>query len=128
MKRIILFICFFCFTSALFHLQAQSIHNTSWKAFFGDPFQDTLTVHFQTDSSFVTNSKGEILVRSTITVAGDIVTISDYGTEQYNCPDGKGSYKFSRSGDTLVFTLINDPCDGRARTLNGLKWLIAPTK
>ncbi len=125
MKKIILFACFFCLLSAAFQLHAQSIQNTSWKAFFGDSIQDTLTVHFQTDSSFVTNSKEEVLIRSTITVVGDVFTISDYGDEPYNCRDGKGSYKFNRNGDNLVFTLINDPCEDRAQTLPGLQWIKA---
>jgi hypothetical protein len=109
----------------LSHLYAQSIQNTNWKAFLADPLNDTLTIHIRTDSSFVTNSKGDVLVRSNYTIAGDTLIISDYGTGDYVCPDMKGSYKFVHNGDNLVFTLIDDPCEGRAQTLNGSKWIKA---
>ena len=108
--------------SALSH--AQSIDNTNWKAFI-DPLSDTLTIHISGDSSFVTRSDGEVLVRSSFTIAGDTLTISDYGTGEYVCPDSKGKYSFKVNDDTLIFTLIDDSCEGRAGTLNGLKWFKA---
>ena len=123
MKKIILLAALFCFPCMLSHLYAQSIQNTNWKAFIADPLNDTLTIHIRTDSSFVTNSKGDVLVRSNYTIVSDTLTISDYGTGDYVCPDMKGSYKFVRSGDNLIFTLIDDPCEGRAQTLNGSKWI-----
>jgi hypothetical protein len=122
MKKIILLATLFCSSCILSQLCAQSIQNTDWKAFVADPLNDTLTIHIRSDSSFVTNSKGEVLVRSSYTIAGDTLTILDYGTGDYVCPDMKGRYKFIRSGDNLAFTLIDDPCEGRAQTLNGSKW------
>ena len=124
MKKIILFTGLFCLTSTLFQLHAQSINNSNWKAFFGDPFNDTLTIHIHGDSSFVTKSDGEVLVRSNYTIAGDTITISDYGTGEYACPD-KGKYKINLKGDSLILTLIDDPCEGRATSLSGLKWIRA---
>src|SRR5258705_2966919 len=98
MKKIILFAGLFCLTSTLFQLHAQSINNSNWKAFFGDPFNDTLIIHIHGDSSFVTKSNGEVLVRSNYTIAGDTITISDYGTGEYTCP-AKGKYKINLNGD-----------------------------
>ena len=125
MKKIILFISLFCLTSTLFPLHAQSINNSNWKAFFGDPFNDTLTIHIHGDSSFVTKSDGEVLVRSTYTIAGDTITISDYGAGEYTCTDAKGKYKINLNGDSLILTLIDDPCEGRATSLSGIKWIRA---
>ena len=122
MKKILFFAALFCLPFTLSQLYAQSIQNTDWKAFIADPLNDTLTIHIRTDSSFVTNRNGEVLVRSSYTIAGDTLTILDYGTGDYVCPDMKGRYKFIRSGDNLAFTLIDDPCEGRAQTLNGSKW------
>jgi hypothetical protein len=122
MKKILFFAALFCSPCILSHLYAQSIQNTDWKAFIADPLNDTLIIHIRTDSSFVTNRNGEVLVRSSYTIAGDTLTILDYGTGDYVCPDMKGRYKFIRSGDNLAFTLIDDPCEGRAQTLNGSKW------
>ena len=111
-------------SAALLH--AQSINNTNWKAFFGDEINDTLTIHIQGDSSFVTKSSGEVIVRSSYRIEGNTFTISDYGTGEYTCPDAKGKYKINLTGDSLVFTLIDDACEGRANSLNGLKWVKAP--
>ena len=125
MKKAFLFICLFCSTIALSHLHAQSIDNSNWKAFI-DPLSDTLTIHISGDSSFVTRSDGEVLVRSSFTITGDTLTISDYGTGEYVCPDAKGKYSFTVSDDSLILTLIEDSCEGRASALNGLKWIKAP--
>ena len=125
MKRIILITGLFFLTSAVFHLQAQSINNKNWKAYIAEPFNDTLTLHIQSDSSFVTLSNGEVLVRSACKITGDIITIADYSTGQYSCPDMTGKYKINLSGDSFTLALIEDPCEGRAQTLNGLKWIKA---
>ncbi len=122
MKKIILFAGFFCLTSAVFHLHAQSINNKNWKAFFSDPFNDTLTFHIHADSSFVTNSSGEVLVRTNCTINNDTLTLSDYGTGEYVCPDMKGKYKINLNNDNFTLTLIDDPCDGRSHALEGIKW------
>ena len=125
MKKIILITGLFLLASSVFHLQAQSINNKNWKAYIAEPFNDTLTLHIQTDSSFVTLSNGEVLVRSACKITGDIITIADYSTGQYSCPDMTGKYKINLSGDSFTLTLIEDPCEGRGQTLNGLKWIKA---
>ena len=126
MKKIILItgLCFL--TSTLFHLQAQSINNKNWKAYMAEPFNDTLTLHIKSDSSFVTLSNGDVLVRSACKITGDIITIADYSTGEYSCPNVTGKYKINLSGDSLTLTLIEDQCEGRAQALNGLKWVKAP--
>jgi len=124
MKKIILITGLFLLVS-VFHLQAQSINNKNWKAYMAEPFNDTLTLHIQSDSSFVTLSNGEVLVRSVCKITGDVVTITDYSTGQYSCPDMTGKYKINLSGDSLTLTLLEDPCEGRNQALNGLKWIKA---
>jgi len=126
MKKIILItgLCFL--TSTLFHLQAQSINNKNWKAFFAEPFNDTLTLHIQSDSSFVTLSNGDVLVRTACKITGDIVTLTDYSTGEYSCPGVTGKYKINLTGDTFTLTLIEDSCAERGQALNGVKWLKAP--
>ena len=106
-------------------LHAQSIDNTGWKSFFADELNDTLTIHVHGDSSFVTNSHGEVLVRSNYTIEGETFTISDYGTGEYVCPGTKGKYKIMVTDDSLTFTLVDDPCEGRANSINGRKWIRA---
>jgi len=125
MKKIILSTGLFFLTSAVFHLQAQSINNKNWKAYFAEPFNDTLTFHIKSDSSFVTLSTGEVLVQTSCKMTGDTLTLTDYSTGQYSCPDATGKYKINLSGDSFTLTLIEDPCEGRAQALNGVKWIKA---
>ena len=121
MKKIILFAGFFFFASIISH--AQSINNRNWKAYISDPVNDTATFHIQSDSSFVTNSKGEVMVRNKCMFTGDTLTIVDQGTEEQGCPDMKGKYKINLNGNSFTLTLIDDPCDGRAHALEGRKWV-----
>ena len=129
MKKFILAAGLFLFTSALFHLQAQqSINNKNWKAWLAEPLNDTITFHIQSDSSFVTSSRGEVLVQTSCKIAGEVLTLTDQSTGEYSCPDATGKYKINLSGDSFTLTLIEDPCEGRAQALNGLKWVRASKK
>ena len=128
MKKIILFAGLFCFASIVSHLHAQSINNRNWKAYIGDPLNDTLTFHIHSDSSFVTNSKEEVMLRTNCIISADTITISDYGEGEYVCPDMKGKYKINLSGNSFTLTLIDDPCEGRAQALDGKKWTEALKK
>jgi hypothetical protein len=122
MKKIILLAGLFCLVSTLGHLNAQSINNRNWKSYIGDPLYDTITLHIRADSSFVTNSRGETMVRNNCTVSGDTLAIADYFGGEYACPDMKGVYKFILEGKSLTLKLINDPCVDRSHVLDGLKW------
>ena len=125
MKKIILSVGLFLLASAAFHLQAQSINNKNWKAYLAQPFNDTLTFHIQSDSSFVTLSTGEVLVQTKCKITGDMLTLDDYSTGQYSCPEATGKYKISMDKDGFTLTLIEDPCEGRAQSLDGLKFVKA---
>lgn len=94
MKKIILAAGLFLLASTAVHVQAQSINNKNWKAWIGEPINDTLT-------------------------------LTDQSTGEYSCPDATGKYKINLSGDSFTLTLIEDPCEGRAQALNGLKWIKA---
>jgi len=120
MKKIILLPALLFLMIAQLH--AQSINNKNWKAFFGEPFNDTLTLHLHGDSSFVTTSTGEVLVQTKCVITGDTLTLSDYSTGEYSCPGITGTYKFNLKGENFTATLIEDACEGRARALDGVKW------
>lgn len=125
MKKLILLAGFFCLASFLFHLNAQSINNRNWKIYVGDPMNDTLTLHIKSDSSFVTNSRGDVMIRTNCTVSGDTLTIADYDSGEHSCPEAKGKYKIDLKGNTFKSTLIEDGCEGRAQILNGATWIEA---
>jgi hypothetical protein len=120
MKKIFLSVAFIVF-AGLLSLQAQSINHTVWKTYFGDPINDTISWHFDKDTSFVLGSKGDVLVRSHITISKDTLTISDYDG-QYQCAGMDGQYTFAISKDVLNLVLVNDPCQGR-NAIAGTKWI-----
>jgi hypothetical protein len=122
MRKIISFACLFFLMSAASHLHAQSINNRNWRTFIGDPINDTLTFHIRSDSSFVTNSSGATILNTNCMISGDTLTLSDYGTGDYACPDMKGAYKINLNGKILTLKLINDACEGRTHALDGIKW------
>ena len=125
MKKFILSAGLFLLAAVVCHLQAQSINNKNWKAYLAEPLNDTLTFHIQSDSSFVTLSSGEVVVQTKCKITGDTLTLTDYSTGQYSCPEATGKYKINLSGDSFTLTLIEDACEGRARSLDGLKWIKA---
>src|ERR1043165_9498376 len=115
MKKIILLPALLFLMSMLCQLNAQSINNKNWKAFFSEPFNDTLTLHLRGDSSFVTMSNGDVLLKTKCTVTNETLTLSDYSGGQYSCPDVTGKYKIDLKGDILILSLIEDACGGRAQ-------------
>ncbi len=121
MKKIICGSIFILLTAFVMQVNAQSIKDTDWKTFIGDQINDTLTIHFRKDSSFVSTSAGNVVVRSFCTLSGDTLVFKDYEGE-YICPDSEGKYKFRINDGFLLLTLISDPCDGRVRAVDGVKW------
>jgi hypothetical protein len=103
----------------------QSLVNTNWKTYIGDPVNDSITLHIRPDSSLVTLTNGTVVVRTHCKVAGDTLSLDDYDG-QYMCPNAVGRYKISRTEDVLSLKLIDDPCDGRAQSLSSAKWRKVP--
>jgi hypothetical protein len=101
-------------------LQAQSLQHTAWKLYL-DALHDTLTLHIGADTSYTTNSSGELIVRSTCKIVRDTVKLRDFAGEYY-CPDGEGVYRFTVDGDYLSFMLVKDPCGNRSASIDGVKW------
>lgn len=122
MKKMILLAGIFCFAAIASQAYAQSINNRNWKAYFADPINDSLTLHVHSDSSFVTDSKGEVMLRTNCILSADTLTLADYSEGDHSCPDAKGKYKINLSGKTFTLSLIDDACEGRARALDGVKW------
>jgi hypothetical protein len=119
MKKLLLLTGILCILG-IFETQAQTLTNTAWKGYFGDPINDTLTIHYLKDTFYVTNRAGDMLVRSTLKISKDTMSITDFDG-QYMCPQSDGVYKYSISGDNLSFTLVSDACDGRNAIAN-IKW------
>jgi hypothetical protein len=104
-------------------LHAQSLKGTTWKLYI-DELHDTLTFHIKSDTSFVKDGSGETVVRSICKVSKDTVMLKDIDGK-YAGPDQTGVYTYAFVADTLTMTLVNDPCDNRANSLNGARWIRA---
>jgi hypothetical protein len=120
MKKVILFAGLICFCSVL--CQAQSIDNRNWKAYLEAPINDTVTFHIHSDSSFVTNSNGEVVIRLNCTITSDTLTIVNQDGAETGCPDQKGKYKIDLKESSFKLNRIEDACDGRAQAISGVIW------
>ncbi|HLZ87326.1 MAG TPA: hypothetical protein VKQ52_08800 [Puia sp.] len=125
MKHLSILLMLSLLTAVLPTAKAQSLINTHWKAYIGDPVNDSLVLHIKTDSSYVTDRNGTAVVRSVCKISADTLSLTDYDGE-YACPSMTGRYKVAQSGGMLIFTLIDDPCDGRAAALPLTKWRKVP--
>ena len=121
-----LLLTFIFFTIGAINLKAQSLVNTAWKGYFGDPINDTLTLHYQKDTFYVTNTNGDMIVRSVLKISKDTMTVTDFDG-QYMCPQSDGVYKYTINGDNLNFVLVTDPRDGR-NAITQIKWIRAVAK
>jgi hypothetical protein len=100
--------CFDCIEGLCPIYQQQGL-----EAYFADPINDTLMLHIHSDSSFVTNSKGEVMLRTNCILTKDTLTLADYSEGEHSCPDAKGKYKVALNGKSFTLSLIDDPCEGR---------------
>ena len=121
MKKVVIFAGLFFCSLVSVHVHGQSINNKDWKSFMADPINDTLVFHIHSDSSYVTNSKGETILRTNCIISGDTLTLSDYQTSEHACPD-MGKYKINLKGKSFTLSVINDPCEGRSQALDGVSW------
>ena len=125
MQKLVLLVCFIIAVSAKNKLNAQSIDNRIWKTFVSDPLNDTLVFHFRSDSSYVTDSRGNVMVRTHCIISGDTLTLEDYGSEPMSCIGRKGIYKINKTKTSFTLILIDDTCDGRSEALNNRIWIEA---
>jgi hypothetical protein len=126
MKRLIFPAFLILAMAATSSLRAQTLVNTSWKTYI-EQLNDTLTLHFNQDSSFVSTGSGNVVVRSHWKISGDTVMLNDYDGE-YACINMVGRYKMEFTGDMLHFALIEDACEGRAGSLSNARWKKAGEK
>ena len=102
-------------------LRAQSLQNTVWKLYI-DELHDTITLHIKTDSSYVTEGSGEVVVRSVWRNVKDSVTMKDLDGK-YACLGDEGVYTYTVKDNVLTFFLVGDPCEGRRNSISGAKWM-----
>jgi len=120
MKKTILITGLVCF--AFLVSQSQSIDNKNWKAHLPAPINDTVTLHLNSDSSFIANSEGQVVIRMSCVVNGNTLTLVNQDPGDHGCPDQKGIYTINSKGNTVALTVVSDACEGRAHALAGVLW------
>ena len=122
MKKILVLTLSICLVSILPRTYGQSIDKKTWKAYLDAPINDTVSLHLNSDSSFMTNSSGQIVIRVSCTIAGDTITIVNQEADEHGCPGQKGIYTINFNDKGFTLTLVNDACEGRAHALAGVTW------
>src|ERR1043165_5275255 len=92
-------------------LNAQKLANTSWSGYYADPINDTITIHYLKDNSYVTSKKGDTLVVSKNFFGKDTIKINDEGG-MYPCPS-EGVYTYTIKDNILHLKVVSDDCEGR---------------
>lgn len=102
---------------------AQTIQTTVWKSYFAGPINDTATLAIGNDSMTVSNSHGMTIIKSTVHISNDTITINDVEGAMKCSNDDNGVYSYKISADKLILHLITDPCDGRADAIGDREWM-----
>src|SRR5437899_80406 len=110
MNKIGIFLSLFLI-AGITSIKAQSLARTSWSGYYADPINDTITIHYLKDSSFVTSKKGDTIVYSKNYLGKDTIKINDAGG-MYPCPS-EGVYTYTIKDDTLHLKVVSDDCEGR---------------
>ena len=112
MKKLASVVACICFFSAS-SLMAQSITG-DWEHLFSSPEGDyPLTLSIGEDGTYSVDlgQDGSIEVKGTYSIDGDKLTMQDTSGEMM-C-DQKGVYSFKIEGKSMVFTRVEDGCEGR---------------
>jgi len=120
MKKSILLTGLICLATLLSH--SQSIDHRNWKAYLAAPINDTVTFHINSDSSFIANSNGEVVIRINCMIAAQTLSIVNQEADEHGCPGQKGTYTINFKDNGFTLSLINDECEGRAHALAGVLW------
>ena len=120
MKKSILITALICLASLA--SQSQSIDSKNWKAHLPAPINDTVTLHLNSDSSFIANSDGQVVIRMSCMIVGNTLTLVNQDPGEHGCPNQKGTYTINYKGKDFTLSVVSDPCEGRAHALTGVTW------
>lgn len=102
---------------------SQSLQNTTWYVY--NP-SNVLTYyfHFGRDTSFISTNFITYYPLSIFSENGNVFTIHDITGSAMACPaTDTGYYTFTIRHDTLLFTLVSDPCTPRTAVLTTYHWV-----
>ena len=113
--------------SLCFSAFSQSIENTTWYVYNSSNIL-TYKFHFSTDTIFISTNLSSYYPLSNYYENGSTLTLYDITGAVMACPaTDTGSYSFVVQNDTLLFTMLSEPCAPRAVVLTSYHWLRAET-
>ncbi len=89
-----------------------------------DPDGNVIDLTFDTAGVITAYVNDEAFARMTYTVRGEeFGVLESSAPADYSCSDLKGTYKWKLDNDHLIFTIVTDTCEVRARYFTGLTWV-----
>ncbi len=83
---------------------------------FGTYESDPYTITIEEGGAYrVTHSSG-VGVTGTYKISGDQIELTDQSGDIV-CPGAAGKYKWKQDGESLIFSVVDDACDGRVEAL-----------
>ena len=108
------------FTSMV--LSAQPLAGTSWSAYWGAPFNDSICIEYTADTIYIAGSAGNELLTDVYVESNDTIWESSV-SGPFACPvSDTGIFTYVITGNTITWTLVSDSCTGRALTIDGSSW------
>ncbi len=74
------------------------------------------TITFEKGGAFRVKHSSGAGVTGTYKLSGDRIEFADQEGE-FMCQDSDGKYTWKVDGDRLIFSVVDDPCDGRKQAL-----------
>jgi hypothetical protein len=105
------------FTQALLAAAAAAVVGSAAVALEGAYESNGMTTTFNADGTrTVEVPAASITINETYTLEGDTLTITG-GADDAFCMGAPGVYTVADAGDSVTFTVVNDPCEQRATSM-----------
>ncbi|HJZ67080.1 MAG TPA: hypothetical protein VKF81_02960 [Blastocatellia bacterium] len=99
--------------------RAQELKKATYSASAGG---DKWSIKYDDAGKVTVSRNGEVLVESTYKVVKDELEVRDEKGALACAPEQTGKYKWKMEGKRLVFTKVEDQCEGRATALTTQIW------
>ncbi len=110
-------VTFLALVAVLLLAGTQTVTAQSGKFPVGSYESGPFTITFKEGGSFEVAHSGGGGVKGTYKISGDKAELTDVEGD-YACPDFVGKYTWKVEAEKLVFTIVEDNCEGRAGALS----------
>jgi hypothetical protein len=92
------------------------------KGTYTAPGEGNWTIKFAEENKILVLRDGEVAAEGQYKINGGEMVITDESGPMSCGEDRPGKYRWHLEGKKLSFTVIEDPCEGRAQALTSLAW------